>query len=128
LAPSYQTTSKFCRIPTSREACSARRGDVAKSARAENEILRCAAAHDLVPYPSLSEAAAVNLRGIGSPLVSNRVLLQAEGLLSILFLHDLCAQIADSVDNAPKRGAHLGLEVAIVEATLFERTLRRFDA
>ncbi len=47
---------------------------------------------------------------------------------SIPFLRDLCAQIADSVDNARKRGAHLGLEVAIVEATLFERALRRFDA
>jgi hypothetical protein len=148
MAPSYQTTSdtrKHARgIPVrnkkvlvkiaagsqpSREVCSARGGDDAKSVRAEDEFLSVPRRTILYWTLLLSEATAVNSRGsIGSPLISNRSVLQAEGLLPVLLLHDLGAQIADSVDNAPKRGAHLGLKVAIVEATLFECTLRRFDA
>src|SRR5271163_1010237 len=69
----------------------------------------------------------IYVENIGSLLV-NQDLLKAEGLLPVLFLHDLGAQITDSVDNARKRGAHLGLEVAIVEATLLKRMLSPFDA
>jgi hypothetical protein len=83
----------------------------------------------LLSDPTLLESATINFREtIGSSLASNRSLLVGRSLLPVLFLHDLGAQIADSIDNARKCCAHLGLEVAIVQATLFERTLRRFDA
>ena len=100
-----------------------------KSVRNKIEFLTFAAANDLVPGPLSLVIDRRKFTWTHWNFISKRqVLLQEKDLLPVLLLHDLGAQIADSVDNARKRGAHLGLEVAIVEAALLKCMLSPFDA
>jgi hypothetical protein len=103
-------------------------GNDVKSVRSENQFLRRTAAHKLLSDPIALGSDYSKFTRKHRVFIKKQQVLQAEGLLPVLLLHDLGAQIADSIDNARKRGAHLGLKVAIVEATLFKRTFRRFDA